>query len=97
MLPCRLLSQTGRVRLPATGHRLYPLLTMAPNGYMTSQEFWELLVACLCLRGNFFAYKVMALAMWLSCCRSTRTWWCRNSMTTGRFSTPLASGQAPGS
>lgn len=61
MLPCRLLKQTGRVRLPASTHRLYPLLTMAPNGYMTAQEFWELLVACLCLRGNFFAYKVVAL------------------------------------
>ncbi|POA75360.1 phage portal protein [Pseudomonas sp. GW531-T4] len=61
MLPCRLVKQDGRVRLPATGHRLYPLLTMAPNGFMTAQEFWELLVACLCLRGNFFAYKVNAL------------------------------------
>lgn len=61
MLPCRLLKQAGRVRLPATSHRLYPLITMAPNGYMTSQEFWEMLVACLCLRGNFYAYKVMAL------------------------------------
>lgn len=61
MLPCRLLKQTGRVRLPATDHRLYPLITMAPNSYMTAQEFWEMLVACLCLRGNFYAYKVMAL------------------------------------
>ncbi|WP_054892283.1 MULTISPECIES: phage portal protein [unclassified Pseudomonas] len=61
MLPCRLMKQTGKVRLPATSHRLYPLLSMAPNGYMTSQEFWEMLVACLCLRGNFYAYKVEAL------------------------------------
>ena len=61
MLPCRLLKQTGRVRLPATAHRLYPLITMAPNSYMTAQEFWEMLVACLCLRGNFYAYKVQAL------------------------------------
>lgn len=61
MLPCRLMKQTEKVRLPATGHRLYPLLSMAPNGYMTSQEFWEMLVACLCLRGNFYAYKVEAL------------------------------------
>ncbi|NUT73536.1 phage portal protein [Pseudomonas sp. C1C7] len=61
MLPCRLLKQTGRVRLPATSHRLYPLITMAPNSYMTAQEFWELLVVCLCLRGNFYAYKVKAL------------------------------------
>lgn len=61
MLPCRLLKQTGKVRLPATSHRLYPLLSMAPNSYMTAQEFWEMLVACLCLRSNFFAYKVVAL------------------------------------
>ena len=61
MLPCRLLKQAGRVRLPATTHRLYPLITMAPNSYMTAQEFWEMLVACLCLRGNFYAYKVKAL------------------------------------
>ena len=61
MLPCRLLKQAGRVRLPATAHRLYPLITMAPNSYMTAQEFWEMLVACLCLRGNFYAYKVKAL------------------------------------
>lgn len=61
MLPCQLLKKTDRVRLPATSHRLYPLITMAPNSYMTAQEFWELLVACLCLRGNFYAYKVSAL------------------------------------
>lgn len=61
MLPCRLMKQTARVRLPATGHRLYPLIAMAPNSYMTAQEFWEMLVACLCLRGNFYAYKVKAL------------------------------------
>lgn len=61
MLPCQLLKKTDRFRLPATSHRLYPLITMAPNSYMTAQEFWELLVACLCLRGNFYAYKVTAL------------------------------------
>lgn len=61
MLPCRLYKQQGREREAAVGHRVYPLLTMAPNGYMTAQEFWELLVACLCLRGNFYAFKVMAL------------------------------------
>lgn len=61
MLPCTLYKQGGKQRLPATANRLYSLLAMAPNGYMTAQEFWEMLVACLCLRGNFFAYKVMAL------------------------------------
>ena len=61
MLPCRLFQQIGSTRLPATSHRLYNLLAVAPNGYMTAQEMWELLVACLCLRGNFYAYKVVAL------------------------------------
>lgn len=61
MLPCSLFKQTGKQRVAATSNRLYPLLTVAPNGYMTAQEFWELLVACLCLRGNFYAYKVKAL------------------------------------
>lgn len=61
MLPCRLFQQIGSTRLPATAHRLYNLLAVAPNGYMTAQEMWELLVACLCLRGNFYAYKVVAL------------------------------------
>jgi HK97 family phage portal protein len=61
MLPCRLFKKAGRDLLPATDHRLHELLTIAPNGYMTAQEFWELLMACLCLRGNFYAYKNMAL------------------------------------
>lgn len=61
MLPCRLVKQTGRSIETAASHRLNYLLSVAPNGYMTSQEFWELLVACLCLRGNFYAYKVYAL------------------------------------
>lgn len=61
MLPCRLFKQTERERIPALSNRLYDVLAVAPNGYMTAQEFWELLVVCLCLRGNFYAYKVMAL------------------------------------
>lgn len=61
MLPCRLFKKVGRDLLPATDHRLHELLTIAPNEYMTAQEFWEMLVACLCLRGNFYAYKVQAL------------------------------------
>ncbi len=61
MLPCRLMEQNGRTRLPAQSHPLYRLLNVAPNDYMTSQEFWELLITCLCLRGNFYAYKVKGL------------------------------------
>lgn len=61
MLPCSLYEQLDRGSKKAIKERLYKLLSVKPNGYMTSQEFWELLIACLCLRGNFFAYKVMAL------------------------------------
>lgn len=61
MLPCRLYKQTGKFKHPAAEHKLYELLSIAPNDYMTAQEFWELLMVCLCLRGNFYAYKVYAL------------------------------------
>lgn len=61
MLPCNLYKKTGNQRVVADGHGLQRLLSIAPNSYMTAQEFWELLVACLCLRGNFYAYKVKTL------------------------------------
>lgn len=58
MLPCRLYKKTGKLKLPAEDHKLHDLLYVAPNDYMTAQEFWELLMVCLCLRGNFYAYKI---------------------------------------
>ncbi|MEQ1964395.1 phage portal protein [Xenorhabdus khoisanae] len=61
MLPCSLYEQRGRGNQRAVEERLHKLLSVKPNNYMTPQEFWELLVACLCLRGNFYAYKVKAL------------------------------------
>ncbi len=61
MLPCKLFEQKEGLRKTAIDHRLNSLLTTAPNDYMTAQEFWELLIACLCLRGNFYAYKVVTL------------------------------------
>jgi HK97 family phage portal protein len=61
MLPCKLYRQHEQDKREARTHRLYRLLNVAPNDYMTAQEFWELLVASLCLRGNFYAYKVRAL------------------------------------
>lgn len=57
MLPCKLYKTTGRTTAAAWSHPLYRLLNVAPNNYMTAQEFWELLITCLCLRGNFYAYK----------------------------------------
>ncbi|WP_127958078.1 phage portal protein [Serratia microhaemolytica] len=61
MLPCTLYEQLERGNKRAIKERLNKLLSVKPNDYMTPQEFWELLIACLCLRGNFYAYKVMAL------------------------------------
>lgn len=60
MLPCNLYHLNGSLKQRATGERLHKLLSTHPNGYMTPQEFWELVVTCLCLRGNFYAYKVKA-------------------------------------
>lgn len=61
MLPCNLYKTTTTGKEKAPSERLFKLLSMQPNGYMTAQEFWELVVACLCLRGNFYAYKVKIL------------------------------------
>ncbi|CBJ80399.1 putative portal protein [Xenorhabdus bovienii str. Jollieti] len=61
MLPCLLYEQLERGNRRAVNERLHKLLSVNPNHYMTPQEFWELLIACLCLRGNFYAYKVKAL------------------------------------
>ncbi|WBM72819.1 phage portal protein [Buttiauxella sp. WJP83] len=61
MLPCSIFKTIGRGKEKATAERLNKLVSMKPNGYMTPQEFWELLIVCLCLRGNFYAYKVKAL------------------------------------
>lgn len=57
MLPCKLYKQSGEKKEVASAHNVHRLLSVAPNSYMTAQEFWELLVVCLCLRGNFYAYK----------------------------------------
>lgn len=61
MLPCSLYEQLETGNRRAVRERLNRLLSVNPNNYMTPQEFWKLLIACLCLRGNFYAYKVKAL------------------------------------
>lgn len=60
MLPCGLFERTDKGKFPAAKERLFTLLSIKPNGFMTPQEFWELVMVCLCLRGNFYAYKVKA-------------------------------------
>ncbi|WP_263079235.1 phage portal protein [Endozoicomonas sp. Mp262] len=61
MLPINLYTQSGESRKKAVNHPLTRLLRIAPNDYQTPQEFKELLIQCLCLRGNFYAYKVRTL------------------------------------
>jgi len=57
MLPCKLYKEQGGRREIDSGHPLSRVLSIAPNDYMTAQEFWELVVIHLCLRGNFYAHK----------------------------------------
>ncbi|MCE2597209.1 phage portal protein [Motilimonas cestriensis] len=57
MLPCHLYKESAKQKNKAKEHWLYRLINTAPNDYMTAQEFWELLIVSLCLRGNFYAYK----------------------------------------
>lgn len=42
----------------ALGSPVYRMLRYSPNAYMTAVEFWEMMVASLCLWGNAYAVKV---------------------------------------
>lgn len=41
-----------------TSSATYRMLRLSPNAYMTAVEFWEMMVASLCLWGNAFARKI---------------------------------------
>lgn len=41
----------------ARSHKVHRLISRRPNDYMTASEFWEMCVAHMIMRGNFFAYK----------------------------------------
>lgn len=56
-LPCHLMEDIGGVKNKALDHYLYPILHDQPNEWMTAPEFWGMVIACLELRGNFFALK----------------------------------------
>jgi HK97 family phage portal protein len=47
----------GKSKAKAIEHPLYDILNTSPNSYMTAQEFAELEVAHLALRGNFYGFK----------------------------------------
>ena len=55
-LPFHLYEQREGSKTKAIDHRLYSLLHDAPNSYQTSQEWREMMVAHLALRGNHYSY-----------------------------------------
>lgn len=56
-LPCHLMEEVNGIKNKAIDHYLYPILHDQPNEWMTAPEFWGMVIACLELRGNFFALK----------------------------------------
>ena len=46
-------------RAPSPDHNLYSTLHDSPNADQSAVEFWESVVACLCLWGNFYAEKAL--------------------------------------
>ena len=57
MLPVNLYQKLGDgSKKIADAHPVFELLHDQPNSYQTSIEFWEMMVASLCLRGNAYAY-----------------------------------------
>lgn len=57
-LPLGVFQRNGDAKAPAQDHPLYGLLHDSPNADQTAAEFWEGIVACLCLWGNGYAEKV---------------------------------------
>lgn len=60
-LPCLVYERTGEDKRRATEHPLYYLLHEQPNTWQTPQQFFEMLVAHINLRGNFYARIVPGL------------------------------------
>ena len=58
-LPLHLMRTDGEMKHKATNHYLYELLHDQPNSWMTAPEFWGMVEAYVCLRGNFYAYKLV--------------------------------------
>lgn len=57
-LPCHVMRRTGKKKERATDFYLYEKLHDQPNEWLTANDFWAMAEAFVCLRGNFYAYKV---------------------------------------
>jgi HK97 family phage portal protein len=58
-VPCILYKKIQDGKEPATDHPLYQILSVAPNSFQTSFEFFELMQVYLGLRGNTYALKTV--------------------------------------
>lgn len=59
-LPIKLYKErSDRGRDVAKAHSVHRIISRRPNDFMSASEFWEMCVAHVILRGNFYAYKVM--------------------------------------
>ena len=56
MMPLHLFSEQQGVKSKAFNHPLYSLLHDAPNDFQTNQEWLEMMIAHLGLRGNFYCW-----------------------------------------
>lgn len=59
-LPCHIMKRDGKMREKAEDFYLYEKLHDQPNSWMTASEFWGMVEAHICLRGNFYAYKLQS-------------------------------------
>lgn len=56
-LPCQVMQKSAGIRKKAEDFYLYELLHDQPNSWMSAAEFWAMVEAYVCLRGNFLAFK----------------------------------------
>lgn len=58
-MPCQLMEEgANEQKNKAKGHYLYRIIGKRPNHWMTSPQFFGMAIVHVCLRGNFYAFKV---------------------------------------
>jgi len=57
-MPCQLMKEVDDVKSKAKDHPLYKVISKRPNSFMTAPQLWGLAIVHVCLRGNFYAFKV---------------------------------------
>lgn len=57
-MPCQLIKEVDDVKSKAKEHPLYKVISKRPNKWMTAPQIWGMAIVHVCLRGNFYAFKV---------------------------------------